>query len=182
MADYKFALKLHQDKTGSENAKAKISIGGNVVAAEVEIAPESATLYSYDVTGLADTVNINNSVTTLVKVELLNDLYVDSDNDRNIVWTGCGYVQKNDDGNYYSQTVTTDDDWDTVAAGDVAAISDFTADASFNWASAGPHTGDPTGPDGDYSEGWIPLTVNNDYVQATIPLTQVRAMTWVDNS
>ena len=179
MADYKFALKLHQDKTGSENAKAKISIGGNVVAAEVEIAPESATLYSYDVTGLADTVNINNSVTTLVKVELLNDLYVDSDNDRNIIWSGCGYVQKNDDGNYYSQTVTTDDDWDTVTSGDPAAISDFTADASFNWASAGPHTGDPTGPDGDYSEGWIPLTVNNDYVQATIPLTQVRAMTWV---
>jgi len=179
MADYKFALKLHQDKTGSENAKAKISIGGNVVAAEVEITPESATLYTYDVTGLADTVNIDNSVTTLVKVELLNDLYVDSDNDRNIIWSGCGYVQKNDDGNYYSQTVTTDDDWDTVTSGDPAAISDFTADASFTWAPAGPHTGDPTGPDGDYSEGWIPLTVNNDYVQATIPLTQVRAMTWV---
>ena len=182
MADYKFALKLHQDKTGSENAKAKISIGGNVVAAEVEITPESATLYSYDVTGLADTVNIDNSVTTLVKVELLNDLYVDSDNDRNIIWSGCGYVQKNDDGNYYSQTVTTDDDWDTVTSGDPAAISDFTADASFNWASAGPHTGDPTGPDGDYSGGWIPLTVNNDYVQATIPLTEVKAMTYVDNS
>jgi len=179
MADYKFALKLHQDKTGSENAKAKISIGGNVVAAEVEITPESATLYTYDVTGLSDTVNINNSVTTLVKVELLNDLYVDSDNDRNIIWSGCGYVQKNDDGNYYSQTVTTDDDWDTVTSGDPAAISDFTADASFNWASAGPHTGDPTGPDGDYSGGWIPLTVNTDYVQATIPLNYVRAMTWV---
>ena len=182
MADYKFALKLHQDKTGSENAKAKITIGGTVVAAEVEIAPESATLYSYDVTGLADTVNRDNSVTTLVKVELLNDLYVDSDNDRNIIWSGCGYVQKNDDGNYYSQTVTTDDDWDTVTSGDPAAISDFTADASFNWASAGPHTGDPTGPDGDYSGEWIPLTVNNDYVQATIPLTDIQAMTYVDNS
>ena len=182
MADYKFALKLHQDKTGSENAKAKISIGGNVVAAEVEIAPESATLYSYDVTGLSDTVNINNSVTTLVKVELLNDLYVDSDNDRNIIWSGCGYVQKNDDGNYYSQTVTTDDDWDTSTSADTVAISDFTADASFNWAMAGPHTGDPTGPDGDYSGGWIPLTVNNDYVQATIPLTDIQAMIYVDNS
>jgi hypothetical protein len=179
MADYKFALKLHQDKTGSENAKAKISIGGNVVAAEVEITPESATLYSYDVTGLADTVNIDNSVTTLVKVELLNDLYVDSDNDRNIIWSGCGYVQKNDDGNYYSQTVTTDDDWDTSTSADPAAISDFTADASFTWAPAGPHTGDPTGPDGDYSGGWISLTVNNDYVQATIPLNYDRAMTWV---
>ena len=179
MADYKFALKLHQDKAGSENAKAKISIGGTVVVEELEISATDATLYTYDVTGLADTVNIDNSVTTLVKVELLNDLYVDSDNDRNIIWSGCGYVQKNDDGNYYSQTVTTDDDWDTSTSADPAAISDFTADASFNWAMAGPHTGDPTGPDGDYSGGWIPLTVNNDYVQATIPLTQVRAMTWV---
>jgi hypothetical protein len=181
MADYKFALKLHQDKTGSENAKAKITIGGTVVVEELEIAPESATLYSYDVTGLADE-NSNGSVTTLVKVELLNDLYVDSDNDRNIVWTGCGYVQKNDDGNYYSHTVTTDDNWDTATGSDVAAISDFTADASFTWAPAGPHTGDPTGPDGDYSGEWIPLTVNNDYVQATIPLTDIQAMTYVDNS
>jgi hypothetical protein len=44
MADYKFALKLHQDKAGSENAKAKITIGGNVVAAELEITPESAAI------------------------------------------------------------------------------------------------------------------------------------------
>ena len=179
MADYKFALKLHQDKAGSENAKAKISIGGTVVVEELEISATDATLYTYDVTGLADTVNIDNSVTTLVKVELLNDLYVDSDNDRNIIWSGCGYVQKNDDGNYYSQTVTTDDDWDTSTSADTVAISDFTADASFTWAPAGPHTGDPTGPDGDYSGEWIPLTVNNDYVQATIPLNYVRAMTWV---
>ena len=84
MADYKFALKLHQDKAGSENAKAKITIGGNVVAAELEITPESAAIYTYDVTGLADE-NSNGSVTTLVKVELLNDYFVDTDNDRKIL-------------------------------------------------------------------------------------------------
>ena len=182
MADYKFALKLHQDKAGSENAKAKISIGGTVVVEELEISATDATLYTYDVTGLADTVNIDNSVTTLVKVELLNDLYVDSDNDRNIIWSGCGYVQKNDDGNYYSQTVTTDDDWDTVTSGDPAAISDFTADASFNWAMGGPHTGDPTGPDGDYSTGWTVINISATFVQATVRLMADKAVTYVDNS
>ena len=182
MADYKFALKLHQDKTGSENAKAKISIGGNVVAAEVEIAPESATLYSYDVTGLADTVNIDNSVTTLVKVELLNDLYVDSDNDRNIIWSGCGYVQKNDDGNYYSQTVTTDDNWSSSTSSTPEVISDFTEDASFNWAEGGPKTGDANGDDGDYSTGWTVINISATFVQATVRLMADKAVTYVDNS
>ena len=91
MADYKFALKLHQDKAGSENAKAKITIGGTVV------------------------------------VE----------------------VQKNDDGNYYSQTVTTDDNWSSSTTSTPEVISDFTEDASFNWAEGGPKTGDDNGDDGD---------------------------------
>ena len=177
MANYRFALKLHQDQAGSENAKAKITIGGNVVVEELEISATTPTLYTYDVTGLTN-ANADGSVTTPIKVELLNDYYVDIDTDRNIVWTACGYVQENADGNYYNITDTTDDDW-TSSTSVRAAISDFTADASYNWAQAGPHTGDPTGPDGDYSGGWIPLTVNTDYVQATIPLTNARAKTWV---
>ena len=182
MADYKFALKLHQDKAGSENAKAKISIGGTVVVEELEISATDATLYTYDVTGLADTVNIDNSVTTLVKVELLNDLYVDSDNDRNIIWSGCGYVQKNDDGNYYSQTVTTDDNWSSSTTSTPEVISDFTEDASFNWAEAGPKTGDDNGDDGDYSTGWTVINISATFVQATVRLMDDRAVTCVDNS
>ena len=181
MADYKFALKLHQDKAGSENAKAKITIGGNVVAAELEITPESAAIYTYDVTGLADE-NSNGSVTTLVKVELLNDYFVDTDNDRNIIWSACGYVQKNSDGNYYSNTDTTDDNWSSSTQSTPEVISDFTEDASFNWAEGGPKTGDANGDDGDYSGGWIPLTVNNDYVQTTVRLMADKAVTYVDNS
>ena len=181
MADYKFALKLHQDKAGSENAKAKITIGGNVVAAELEITPESAAIYTYDVTGLADE-NSNGSVTTLVKVELLNDYFVDTDNDRNIIWSACGYVQKNDDGNYYSQTVTTDDNWSSSTTSTPEVISDFTEDASFNWAEGGPKTGDANGDDGDYSTGWTVINISATFVQATVRLMADKAVTYVDNS
>ena len=181
MADYKFALKLHQDKAGSENAKAKITIGGTVVVEELEISPESATLYVYDVSGLPDE-NSDGSATTLVKVELLNDYYVDTDNDRNVIWSACGYVQKNDDGNYYSQTVTTDDNWSSSTTSTPEVISDFTEDASFNWAEAGPKTGDDNGDDGDYSTGWTVINISATFVQATVRLMDDRAVTCVDNS
>jgi|TARA_R110001606_G_scaffold346255_1_gene495203 hypothetical protein len=181
MADYKFALKLHQDKAGSENAKAKITIGGNVVAAELEITPESAAIYTYDVTGLADE-NSNGSVTTLVKVELLNDYFVDTDNDRNIIWSACGYVQKNSDGNYYSNTDTTDDNWSSSTQSTPEVISDFTEDASFNWAEGGPKTGDANGDDGDYSTGWTVINISATFVQATVRLMADKAVTYVDNS
>tara|TARA_R110000823_G_scaffold284247_1_gene402332 strand:+ start:298 stop:585 length:288 start_codon:yes stop_codon:yes gene_type:complete len=94
MANYRFALKLQQEQAGSENAKAKITIGGTVVVEELEISATSETLYTYDVTDLAD-VAADGSTTVPVKVELLNDYYVDTDNDRNIHWTACGYVQEN---------------------------------------------------------------------------------------
>ena len=181
MADYKFALKLHQDKAGSENAKAKITIGGTVAVEELEISATDATLYTYDVTGLADE-NSNGSVTTLVKVELLNDYFVDTDNDRNIIWSACGYVQKDSDGNYYNKTITTDDNWSSSTTSTPEVISDFTEDASFNWAEAGPKTGDDNGDDGDYSTGWTVINISATFVQATVRLMDDRAVTCVDNS
>ena len=181
MADYKFALKLHQDKAGSENAKAKITIGGTVVVEELEISATDATLYTYDVTGLADK-NSNGSVTTLVKVELLNDYFVDTDNDRNIIWSACGYVQKDSNGNYYNKTITTDDNWSSSTTSTPEVISDFTEDASFNWAEGGPKTGDDNGDDGDYSEGWTVINVSATFVQATVRLMADKAVTYVDNS
>jgi len=198
--NYKFALKLHQDKAGSENAKAKITIGGTVVDEELEISPESATLYTYDVTGLAD-VNEDGSVTTLVKVELLNDYYVDTDNDRDIIWSACGYVAQKGSGNYLAQTWVTDDNWETWSAlvgatvdgvsntgttvdgvSSAEPIGDFTLPTSFNWSMAGPVTGDDNGEDGDYSTGWKNLIVSTNYVQTTVPLLNVAAITFVDNT
>ena len=170
MANYRFALKLHQDQAGSENAKAKITIGGNVVVEELEISATTPTLYTYDVTGLAD-VNEDGSVTTPVKVELLNDYYVDENTDRNIIWTACGYVQENADGNYYSKEMTTDDDW-TTSTCVVTALSDFTADDSYTWENQPPFTGDTgSGPQGDYSDFWYKLLVSASYCEAPIRLT-----------
>jgi hypothetical protein len=181
MANYRFALKLQQEQAGSENAKAKITIGGTVVVEELEISATSETLYTYDVTDLAD-VAADGSTTVPVKVELLNDYYVDTDNDRNIHWTACGYVQENADGNYYSQITTTDDNWSSSTHATPAAISDFTADASYNWAQAGPYTGDENGDDGDYSGGWMSLNISTTYVQATVQLNFKKAMTFIDNT
>jgi len=181
MANYRFALKLQQEQAGSENAKAKITIGGTVVVEELEISATSETLYTYDVTDLAD-VAADGSTTVPVKVELLNDYYVDTDNDRNIHWTACGYVQENADGNYYSQITTTDDNWSSSTQATPAAISDFTADASYNWAQAGPYTGDENGDDGDYSGGWMSLNISTTYVQATVQLNFKKAMTFIDNT
>jgi|TARA_R110000824_G_scaffold282343_2_gene470629 hypothetical protein len=181
MANYRFALKLQQEQAGSENAKAKITIGGTVVVEELEISATSETLYTYDVTDLAD-VAADGSTTVPVKVELLNDYYVDTDNDRNIHWTACGYVQENADGNYYSQITTTDDNWSSSTHATPAAISDFTADASYNWAQAGPYTGDENGDDGDYSGGWMSLNISTTYVQATVQLNFKRAMAFIDNT
>ena len=180
MANYRFALKLHQGQAGSENAKAKITIGGNVVVEELEISATSPTLYTYDVTGLAD-VNDDGSVTTPVKVELLNDYYVDIDTDRNIFWTACGYVQENADGNYYNDTLTTDDGTNWTRA--YNAISDFTADASYTWENQPTFTGDTgSGPQGDYSDFWYQLLVSNSYCEAPIRLTHGRRQYFVDNS
>ena len=181
MANYKFALKLQQEQSGSENAKAKITIGGVVVVEELEISATTPTLYTYDVNDLAD-VNPDNSVTIPIKVELLNDYFVDTDNDRNILWTACGYVQENADGNYYSLTITTDDNWASNTATTPAVISDWSQDASFEWANGGPHTGDDNGPDGDHTGGWVPLNISTEYVEATVALTTTKAVTYVDNT
>ena len=181
MANYRFALKLHQDQAGSENAKAKITIGGNVVVEELEISATTPTLYTYDVTGLAD-VNADGSVTTPVKVELLNDYYVDENTDRNIIWTACGYVQENADGNYYNPTATTDDNWVTSTT-TRDAISDFTADSAYVWESQPPFTGDTgSGPQGDYSEWWYKLLISNSYCEAPIRLTAAGSDVYIDNS
>jgi hypothetical protein len=180
MANYRFALKLHQDQAGSENTKAKITIGSNVVVEELEISATTPTLYTYDVTGLAD-VNADGSVTTPVKVELLNDYYVDENTDRNIIWTACGYVQENADGNYYNPTATTDDGTSWTWAN--VAISDFTAESAYVWENQPPFTGDiQSGPQGDYSDWWYQIMISQAHCEAPIRLTAAGSDVYINNS
>ena len=180
MAQYKFALKLHQDSAGDDNALAKITIGGTVVAESLEISATSATLYTYDVTSDTDP-NADGTQTIPVKVQLLNDYYVDDDNDRNIIWTACGYTKQDNDGNYYKQTVTTTDNWETSSSSAAEVISDFTQDASFNWASASAYTGDENGTI-DATRGWHQMKISTDNVEVEVAIKESMAVTFVNNS
>ena len=179
MAQYKFALKLHQDSAGDDNALAKITIGGTVVAESLEISATSATLYTYDVTSDTDP-NTDGTQTISVKVEFLNDYYVDDDNDRNIIWTACGYTKQDNDGNYYKKTVTTTDNWETSSSSAAEVISDFTQDASFNWASASAYTGDENGTI-DATQGWYPMKISTDNVEVEVAIKESGAITYVSN-
>ena len=179
MAQYKFALKLHQDSAGDDNALAKITIGGTVVAESLEISATSATLYTYDVTSDTDP-NADGTQTIPVKVEFLNDYYVDDDNDRNIIWTACGYVKQDADGNYYKQTFTTTDNWETSSSSAAEVISDFTQDASFNWASASAYTGDENGTI-DATQGWYPMKISTDNVEVEVAIKESVSKSYISN-
>ena len=179
MAQYKFALKLHQDSAGDDNALAKITIGSTVVAESLEISATSATLYTYDVTSDTDP-NADGTQTIPVKVQLLNDYYVDDDNDRNIIWTACGYTKQDNDGNYYKQTVTTTDNWETSSSSAAEVISDFTADASFNWAHASAYTGDENGTI-DATQGWYPMKISTDNVEVEVAIKESVSKSYISN-
>ena len=179
MAQYKFALKLHQDSAGDDNALAKITIGSTVVAESLEISATSATLYTYDVTSDTDP-NTDGTQTISVKVEFLNDYYVDDDNDRNIIWTACGYTKQDNDGNYYKQTVTTTDNWETSSSSAAEVISDFTQDASFNWASASAYTGDENGTI-DATQGWYPMKISTDNVEVEVAIKESVSKSYISN-
>ena len=179
MAQYKFALKLHQDSAGDDNALAKITIGGTVVAESLEISATSATLYTYDVTSDTDP-NADGTQTIPVKVQLLNDYYVDDNNDRNIIWTACGYTKQDNDGNYYKQTVTTTDNWETCSSTEQSVISDFTEDASFNWANASAYTGDENGTI-DATQGWYPMNISTDNVEVEVAIKESVSKSYISN-
>ena len=179
MAKYKFALKLYQNSAGDDNALAKITIGGTVVAESLEISATSATLYTYDVTSDTDP-NADGTQTIPVKVQLLNDYYVDDNNDRNIIWTACGYVKQDADGNYYKQTSTTTDNWETSSSSAAEVISDFTQDASFNWANASAYTGDENGTI-DATQGWYPMKISTDNVEVEVAIKESVSKSYISN-
>lgn len=100
--DYRFGLRCWQDKAGDENAKANVYVNGTKVVSEQEITKTGSSDPDYifwESTGLAAT-NTDGSNTVSIKVELVNDYYVDSSTDRNIWVDGIGYIDKADGSNY----------------------------------------------------------------------------------
>jgi hypothetical protein len=168
MATYKIALKLHQDQAGDEAARANIYINGIKVGDNVEIANTSSQLYIYEVDGIGDPKD--GEVDVPIKVELLNDYYVDSANDRNIRWTGVGYHRRRADNNLYWQYANRDD---TVGV----ETPDMTVEAGYNWHC---HHTSPVVSEGSdsyaqYSAitgGWYDVVVSANYVELTIHIDQ----------
>jgi len=164
MADYRIGIQMYQIKAGDENAKVKITINGNVVDEEYEVVGEdeaNATIATFDVSGLPDT-NIDGSARVVMKVELLNDLYVDDDNDRSVSVTFIGYNTKKADGKYY----TADND-----GGNAVEVSDWTAIASYMESHLCGVTGDDSSTmDVSQYGNSMQYLLNTDQLTITMPL------------
>jgi hypothetical protein len=182
MTDYKIALQLYQSQVGDENAEVKISINDITVADNVEISntdSENPTLFVYDAADLPSPPG-----TTTVKVELLNDLYVDSNNDRTVYWVGCGYARLAGDGHYYRiikeptmiETMTEEERSRPFTDGKSVIITDWTDPENFNWVDASEYQGDENGTV-DMASGWHNFAITTNYVSATISL--LRHKVWV---
>ena len=170
MADYRIGIQMYQTKAGDENAKVKITINGNVVDEVYEVVGEdeaNATIATFDVSGLP-TNNLDGSARVVMKIELLNDLYVDDDNDRNVSVTFLGYNKKKADGKYY----TADND-----GGNAAEVSDWTAIASYMESHLCGVTGDDSSTltvtvssDGTSNGNSQQYLISNDQITITMPL------------
>jgi hypothetical protein len=170
MADYRIGIQMYQIKAGDENAKVKITINGNVVDEEYEVVGEdeaNATIATFEVSGL-DAPAADGSNRVVMKIELLNDLYIDEDNDRSVSVTFIGYNTKKADGKYY----TADND-----GGNAVEVSDWTAIASYMESHLCGVTGDDSSTltvtvsdDGTSNGNSTQYLISTDQITITMPL------------
>ena len=99
--DIKYAMFCWQDQYGSENAKANVFVDGVQVLTEVEITANSDSspqCVTFETTNQTD---FGSGRSADIKVVLVNEAYVDADNDRNIWINGLYAVDKaTTDANY----------------------------------------------------------------------------------
>jgi len=171
--DYKFRISAFQHAGGDENAKIKISIGDTVLVAEAEVSStsvDSPTEITFDVTGLD---SVGDGVSTDIKIEMINDYYVDSDTFRRVTIPYIHYIYKDAAAATYTIPVKTwiggsesnvDLEWqDTLnlpGPGEPACLPWIKSIFSF---TAGDYQGDWTA--GQYA------IIYNDYVTLNAPLT-----------
>ena len=163
MADYRIGIQMYQDKAADENAKVKITINGNVVDEEYEVVGEdedNATIATFEVSGL-DAPAADGSNRVVMKIELLNDLYVDDDNDRNVSVTFIGYNAKRS-GKYYT---------DSVDGGNFTEVSDWTTLDSYMESHLCGVTGDDSSTmDVSQYGNSMQYLLNTDQLTITMPL------------
>ena len=107
--DFKFTIKAWQDKTGSENAKISVGVGGATQVASQEISStdiDNPTVFTFEATGLETP---GTGKTHAMVITLLNDEYVDSSNDRNVyINPQILYTDKADGVNYKHKPANQD--------------------------------------------------------------------------
>jgi len=205
--DYYWRFEFVQDQAGSENAKIKIEHYHSqsaedgqwdidTIVEELEItSTDSAnpTVFTYMCTGCdapgVRSSSVDSSSTTAkaatadtqvhkFKVTLLNDYYLDADNDRAVTWQWAGYAPK-------WMWDAGDGDQTKVYKGSLSNVPTSTAD--YNIGSDSNFTAYTPGSDkADYQEcfgadyegdfngtvntegGWHPLLISTDYVLANL--------------
>lgn len=183
MATTKFALKLYQDRLGDVDALVKISVNGSVVADSVAVpSTDSASpnIFTYEVDGIADP---SDSTTADITVELLNDEFIDSDNDRNVHIDAVGYLPKRNDGYWqgpYKAGVGDSLDGTTEIAKTADEVNTHEGATYTVWKvkptsdviwqiSPVATTGDAQG-EIDADAGWPSYTVSTSSVTMTLPI------------
>ena len=139
MAEYKVAFVMHQDAYGSEHAKARFSIDGDVLADNVEVSntdSSNPTVLPYVWTSSKEPAD-DHSVTATVKIEFLNDEFVDTSNDRNLCFHMFGYAYKQSSGRYVKMTGTPGD----TEVTHLTDSSDWTDFDNYNTTFRFAHTG-----------------------------------------
>lgn len=141
--DYRIGIRCWQDQAGDEDSKINVYLNGTKVVSEAVVTgtnPDTDfNIISWESAALGD-VNVGTRIT--IKVELANNLYVDSSTDRNVYINGIGYNDKDPDGtfkkyrNLASDSSETPDFTATLDDGTnrnivVDTITDFTNQDSF---------------------------------------------------
>ena len=175
MADYRIGIQMYQDKAADENAKVKITINGNVVDEEYEVVGEdedNATIATFEVSGL-DAPAADGSNRVVMKIELLNDYFVDDDSNKCVSVTFIGYNPKASDGKYYQNTAGNGNG---ITLGEV---SDWTTLDSY----AESHLCGVTGDDSstiDVSEDGVSNSMQYRIIEDQITITMPLMMTFAD--
>jgi len=205
--DYYWRFEFIQNQAGSENAKVKIEHlkdqnpetgewTSTTVQAELEITSTDAsspTVWTGMTTGcyVPGTMDIDGGVinqTHRFKVTLLNEYYLDADNDRTVTWTHAGYAPKwmwdagdGDGTKVYkgalSNVPSSTTDYDIGSDSNFTAYTPGSDKADYANCQGAEYEGDNNGTvntDG----GWHNMLISIDYVAADLQTPSDGVYTW----
>lgn len=212
--DYYWRFEFVQSSAGSENAKIKIehyhslSDSGvwtiDTLVSELEITSTDSsnpTVWTGTCTGPAPGVNADavtasasekvlasNAMSHKIRVTLLNDYYLDADNDRAVTWQYAGYAPKwswtggdGDETKVYKGALS--DVPNETADYNIGSDSNFTAytpgvaKADYQECFGASYEGDENGTV-NTEGGWHNLTISTDYVSADLQTPADGVWTW----